>query len=208
MAERHRPGPPPPPPPPPHERPRPPLVEGFRGDRVRLVPPDRALHLDNAVRWLNDPEVTATLKVHLGVTRRQEESFFDRIEMRDANDIVWAIHDEAGRHIGFSGLHGIDWRNRSATGGLVLGERDAWGRGYATDAVRVRTRLAFDRLNLHRVAGHSFNPAMCRVYVKCGYRHEGTARGMFWRDGRYHDAELYAILAEDVRAAAGGGSTG
>ena len=32
---------------------------------------------------------------------------------------------------------------------------------------------------------------MRRVYEKCGYRHEGVARQKFWRDGRWHDAELF-----------------
>ena len=108
--------------------------------------------------------------------------------------------DARGRHIGFIGLHAINWRHRSATGGLVLGERDVWGRGYATDAVRVRTRFAFDRLNLHRIEGHTTNPAMRRVYEKCGYHHEGTLRQKFWRDGQWLDAEFYAILQADFAA--------
>jgi hypothetical protein len=32
---------------------------GWSGEKVRLVPLDRSLHLDNAVSWFNDPEVTA-----------------------------------------------------------------------------------------------------------------------------------------------------
>jgi ribosomal-protein-alanine N-acetyltransferase len=172
-------------------------VVGLRGERVRLVPSERSLHLENALRWFNDPEITATLEFHDGITRRQEEAFFDMIEAQRETDLHWAIHDESERHIGFIGLHGIRWRHRSATGGLLLGERDAWGRGYATDAVRVRTRFAFEELGLHRVEGHTINPAMCRVYEKCGYRREGVARAKLWRGGRWHDATFYAILEGD-----------
>ena len=68
----------------------------------------------------------------------------------------------------------------------MIGERSAWGKGYATDAVRVRTRFAFGELGLHRIEGHTMNPAMKRVYEKCGYQHEGVARRKFWRDGRWH----------------------
>ena len=57
-------------------------IVGLRGERVRLVPPDRTLHLENALVWLNDPEITATIKLNLGVSRRQEEIFFDSIETR------------------------------------------------------------------------------------------------------------------------------
>lgn len=172
-------------------------IIGLRGDRVRLVPAERASHLENAYRWLNDPEVTSTLALNLGVTRRMEEAFFDRTEASRDPDHHWAILDEADRHVGFLSLHTSGLPHRGATGGLFLGERDAWGRGYGTDAVRTRTRFAFEQLGLHRVEGHTVNPAMCRVYEKCGYRHEGTARAKLWRDGRWHDAELYAILDDD-----------
>jgi RimJ/RimL family protein N-acetyltransferase len=174
-------------------------IVGLKGGRVRLVPPDRALHLENALRWMNDPAVTATIELNFGVTRREEEAFFERLETRRETDMVWAVLDELERHIGFIGLHAIQWRHRSATGGLVLGERDAWGRGYATEAVHTRTRFAFDQMGLHRIEGHSINPAMCRVYEKCGYRREGVARQKLWRDGGWVDAILYAILEEDYR---------
>ncbi len=172
-------------------------VVGWKGESVRLVPPDRSLHLENALRWMNDPEITATLELNLGFSRKQEEAFFDRIEVPSDTDFTWAILDRADQHIGFIGLHAINWRHRAATGGILIGERSAWGRGNATDAIRVRTYFAFAQLGLHRVNGHTFNPIMKRVYEKSGYRYEGTARKMFWRDGCWQDVSLYAILEED-----------
>ncbi len=172
-------------------------IHGWKGARVRLIPPDRTLHLENALAWMNDPEVAACLKYNMGATRRQEEIFFDRMEVGTGTDYLWAIHDEAERHIGFIGLHEINWRHRWATGGLFLGEKSAWGRGYATEAVRLRTRIAFDQLNLHRIEGHTFNPAMMRVFEKAGYQREGLARAKFLRGGRWHDVPLYSILDSD-----------
>jgi RimJ/RimL family protein N-acetyltransferase len=172
-------------------------IAGLRGERVRLVPTNAEQHLENALRWFNDPEVTNLLDLFWGVTRGQEVAFFERIESQRDNDLHWAILNENDRHIGFIGLHQIDWRNRSAHGGLVIGERSVWGLGYAVDAVNTRTRFAFDQLGLHRIEGHTLNPAMRRVYEKCGYRHEGTARKLRWRNGQWLDAERYAILEED-----------
>jgi RimJ/RimL family protein N-acetyltransferase len=170
---------------------------GLRGERVRLVPSEAGHHLENALRWLNDPEITNLLDVYWGVTRGEEVAFFERIESQRDNDLHWAILNENDRHIGFIGLHKIDWRNRSAQGGLFIGERSVWGLGYAADAVNTRTRFAFEQLGLHRIEGHTLNPAMRRVYEKCGYRHEGTARKLRWRNGQWLDAERYAILEED-----------
>ena len=93
-----------------------------------------------------------------------------------------------------------NWNSWLVKGGIVLGERSAWGRGIATAAVRVRTRFAFQTLGLHRIEGHTVNPAMHRVYEKAGYTHEGTIREALWRDGRWVDAESFAILDRDYFA--------
>ena len=126
-------------------------IVGQRGVPVRAAgsTPTGRFTLENALAWMNDPEITATLKLNLGFSRRQEELFF-QIDPNCARsgDFVWAIVDEQSRHIGFIGLHEINWRNRWATGGLLIGDRSAWGKGYATDAVRVRTRFAFGELGL------------------------------------------------------------
>lgn len=179
-------------------------IIGLQGERVRLVPPERSLHLDNCLRWLNDPRVTASLARVTGVSRREEEAFFDRIESDRSTFLVWMIHDESGRHIGMTHL-ALDWPTASASGGLTIGEPEAWGKGYATDAVTTRLRFAFDQLHLNRVEGHTFHPAMRRVYEKCGYAHEGTWRQKLWRDGRWHDAHFYAALASEWQGASSGG---
>ena len=172
-------------------------IIGLKGEGVRLVPIDRTLHFENALIWMNDPEVTASLEFNLGMTRRQEEAFFDRVEGPNDTDFVWAILDGHEAHVGFIGLHAIHWRHRSAKGGIVLGERSAWGGGLATASVRIRTRFAFETLGLHRIEGHTVNPAMRRVYEKAGYTREGTIREAFWREGSWVDAESYAILDRD-----------
>ena len=44
-------------------------IVGLKGEKVRLVPSEPSLHLENALRWMNDPDVTARLAHILGVTR-------------------------------------------------------------------------------------------------------------------------------------------
>ncbi len=174
---------------------------GLRGEKVRLVPVDRAQHFDNSVRWLNDPEVTRYMTLTAGVTIGMEEEWFQKVQKRDT-DFVWAIHDERNRHIGFTGLHAIDWRHRRATSGTVIGEKDAWRRGYGVDVMRVRTKFAFETLNLHRLESEAYdgNVASQKALERVGYRREGIFRKRFWSEGRWHDAIRYAILDEEYFA--------
>jgi RimJ/RimL family protein N-acetyltransferase len=173
-------------------------IPGLRGERVRLVPLDRALHLENNLVWFNDPEVTRWLKYGLPMMRLQEEKWFERIA-RSRRDVMWAIHDDSDRHIGGTGIHRIDWKNRNAVTGTVIGDPKAWGKGYGTDAMRTRTRWAFEELGLHRLQSECFvdNLASRRCLEKVGYRLIGTARQRFWRQGAWRDALLWEILDED-----------
>ena len=74
------------------------------------------------------------------------------------------------------------------------------GKGVTTDAVRLFTRYLFQtkRMNRIRLVIHPDNAASRRVAEKCGFRHEGTARGAWYNNGRHHDVEIYAILHDEV----------
>ena len=73
-----------------------------------------------------------------------------------------------------------------------------WGQGIMTAVVGVICKFAIDKWNLVRVAAAIFdgNVASQRVLEKCGFEFEGLMRGYFFKDGRYIDARLYALVAE------------
>jgi RimJ/RimL family protein N-acetyltransferase len=54
-------------------------------------------------------------------------------------------------------------------------------------------------MNLHRVELEVFdyNSRAIRCYEKCGFKLEGRRREAMFRDGRYHDALIMAILREE-----------
>ena len=171
---------------------------GLKGAKVRLVPPDKHAHLENSIRWLNDPEVTEYLLMTTGVTRGMEEEWFDRVQKRDT-DFVWAILDDQDRHIGFTGIHRINWRLRLGGTSTVIGEKDAWRKGFGSDAMRVRTRFAFETMGLHRLESEARidNIASQRALEKAGYRREGIARKKLFIGGQWYDTVVYGILDED-----------
>jgi [ribosomal protein S5]-alanine N-acetyltransferase len=77
----------------------------------------------------------------------------------------------------------------------------AWrGKGIATEAVNLLVRYLFEtkRVNRIRLVIHPENQASRRLAEKCGFKHEGTARGAWYNKGKHQDVEIYAILHEDV----------
>ena len=79
------------------------------------------------------------------------------------------------------------------------------GKGLATEAVKLMTGYLFDRKknNRIRLIIHPDNTASQRVARKCGYKHEGTARGAWFHKGRNHDVEVFGLLREEFYASVG-----
>ena len=104
-----------------------------------------------------------------------------------------------GRAAGGVALHLMtDINRRSAEIGYWLGEA-YWGRGIATEAVRLVTNWAFHSHGLLRVFAQPFadNLGSRRVLEKAGYQLEGTMRRSAVKDGEVRDQCLYAHLRNE-----------
>jgi RimJ/RimL family protein N-acetyltransferase len=167
------------------------------GKKTRLRAIERE-DIPTFVRWLNDPEVRRYLKLYLPMSKAEEEEWFTA-HLKDDNSRIFTIETEEGVAIGNIGLHGLDWKNRSAVLGIVIAEKEYWGQGYGSDAITGLLRFAFGEMNLHRIhlSAFDFNERAIRCYERCGFRHEGRARDALFRDGGYHDALHMAILRQE-----------
>jgi RimJ/RimL family protein N-acetyltransferase len=166
---------------------------------VRLRPPEDG-DLPLFVRWFNDPEVRYWLSVSDGpeLTLESEREWYD--EMRgDAARVIWCIEREEGQPIGNLGLHEIDESQGRAMLGIAIGDKEHWGRGYGTEAIRQVLRYAFGELGLRRVGLQvdADNLRGLRCYEKCGFVREGLLRAHRLRRGQPVNAVAMAVLREE-----------
>lgn len=77
------------------------------------------------------------------------------------------------------------------------------GKGLTSEAVNLLVRYLFEtkRVNRIRLVIDPGNLASRRLAEKCGFKHEGTARGAWYHRGAHRDVEMYAILHQDVISA-------
>lgn len=169
----------------------------MQGKRVRL----RAVEpsdLPDYHRWLNDPEVIRYLVIYAPLSMPDEEAWYEAIRADDSQ-MVFAIETEAGQHIGNLGLMHINWKDRTAELGIVIGDKSQWGKGYAQDAIETLLGFAFGEMNLHRIylrvyADHA--PAI-NSYRRCGFIEEGRLREDIYAEGGYHDMLIMGILKRE-----------
>lgn len=109
----------------------------------------------------------------------------------------WVIEVDGVFTGGIGWTRGEDVFRRSAEIGYWLG-RAHWGKGIATEALRIATARAFEATDIVRLHSGVFawNRASARVMEKNGYVLEGRMRSAVWKDGQLVDELLYAKVRE------------
>lgn len=168
----------------------------IRGEKITLRPPQDA-EASRFIEWFADQEVTRYLARTTPPSLAEEDEFLKRVG-ESKNDVWWVIEAE-GKAIGATGIHRIDWINANAITGTVIGDKACWGKGYGSEAMALRTRYAFEQLNLHKLKSGAFmdNEPSKRALRKAGYREVGVFREDFWRDGKWHDHWESEVLRAD-----------
>jgi len=128
-------------------------------------------------RYANDPEVTRFVgwPTHRSLDETRAFLAFSDAEWRRWPRGPYLIESrEGGRLLGGTGL-AFETPYRAATGYVLA--RDAWGAGYATEALRRMVDLAAE-VGLRRLYAlcHPDHRASYRVLEKCGFAREGLLR--------------------------------
>lgn len=156
--------------------------------------------------WLNDPDVTRYTEAGTFPTTAEDLENYYRGVTGSRNDVMLAIVDKrTGRHVGNVKLGPIHWIHRTATLGILIGQKEFWGKGVGLEATRLMVAYGFERLNLHRIDLGAFaeHDAAIRCYEKAGFKVEGHMREDLFRDGKYSDRLWMGLLRSEYKPANG-----
>jgi RimJ/RimL family protein N-acetyltransferase len=151
--------------------------------------------------WANDPVTQDAIgEIHFPSSMDFHESWFANLKSDKLNQ-RFMVQTPEGTPIGISSIVNIDWRNRHAWHGLVIGDSSHRGKGYGVDAILATMRYAFEELNLERLDGGmiEYNQASIATYCgpKVGWKEEGRKRRYFFRKGRFWDQVVVGVTRAD-----------
>jgi RimJ/RimL family protein N-acetyltransferase len=175
----------------------------FQGELVRLAAANSETDAELFARWSRDTEymrLQSSWAARPSSAKQAKEELCDWMENEKPNDYEFIIRTLAkDQPIGSVGLDGIRWSHGDGFVGIGIGDREYWGNGYGTDAMRAILRFAFTELNLHRVSLDVFeyNLRAIRSYEKAGFVVEGRERQVLHRDGRRWDMIYMGILRKE-----------
>ncbi len=132
--------------------------------------------------WLRDADVVRTLNLPKYLKKPISDfaikQYCKKI-MKSKHNRFFAIHQiDTGKFIGTCKIGSIDNYSCTADLGIMIGRKDLWGSGYATESVSLLCHIAFDLLKMRRLTAGSMsnNPGMIRVFKKLGFKVEGILR--------------------------------
>jgi len=126
------------------------------------------------------------------------QAFYESRTREDEDLAPFAIEAE-GKYIGYCGLRGLQNRDGNLELGILIGDREYWGRGYGREVVRLLLDYGFHYLGARRIAltTHAKNERAIRCYLACGFVEEGRPRQVVWIEGEYTDLVDMSILREE-----------
>lgn len=174
----------------------------FESERLAFRPLTAADCNTAYLGWLNDPAINRFLE-----TRHSEQSlesihaFVEGVNGRENEHLFGMFLRADDRHIGNIKVGPISAIHQRGDVSLFIGERAAWGAGYACEAISAISRFSFEVLGVKKLCSGMYaeNLGSFRAFLKAGYKHEGTRRHQGMIDGVLHDILECGLIPDDLK---------
>ncbi|WP_396146325.1 GNAT family N-acetyltransferase [Flavobacterium sp.] len=157
-------------------------------ERLILLPLSMEYCSEEYLNWLNDPEVYKFLETR---GNQNMEMLKDFIENQIKNKVaIWAITlKSSGKHIGNIKIDPINFKHGFGEYGILMGEKNEWGKGYAKEASIGVIDYFFNEINLRKITLGVVrqNTQAVALYEKLGFVTEGIYKEHLVYDGIYYD---------------------
>lgn len=154
--------------------------------------------------WFNDPETTRYMQQGYFPNNIAKQLDYYRDHLLHApNKIQLGILPTGAKQIvGVISLSNIDFINRMAEFGIVIGEKEYRAKGFGSEAARLMLAHGFGKLSLNKIwlGVHAGHKQAIRSYEKTGFKVEGILREEILLDGVFHDRVMMSILAREFLA--------
>jgi len=150
--------------------------------------------------WMNNPLVTRHLESRWTSYDKESLEGYVRSMNNSPNDYLFGIFDiQESKHIGNIKIGSIHPVHRYAYLGLIIGDETYWGRGIASEAIKLAVNYSFKHLNLNKlVAGmYESNVVSVKTFQKNGFQRVGHYKKHVFSEGKYLDMFTMELLKSD-----------
>lgn len=155
------------------------------GGRLSLEPFIPSQVSPRYLGWMNDSLVSQFLESrHYVHTIETLQNFVASVLQSENSYLFRILSNSDSQHIGNIKVGSISPHHKRAEIGILIGERDYWGQGLASEAIELVTNYCFTTLDLHKVTAgcYSSNEGSRRAFETAGYSVEAVQKEQFLDD--------------------------
>ena len=136
---------------------------------------------DKYFKWHSDKEIRFQTLMHpYPVTEKLEKDWLEKVMSDFSNKryVFSIIHNTDKNLIGYFQLTEVNFINRNASLGIVIGEKEYQGKGLGEEIMQLGINYAFKSLNINkiRLSVISDNQRALSLYKKLGFKEEGLLK--------------------------------
>jgi len=165
---------------------------------LELLSPDNGS--EEYASWMNDPEIYQYLESKWRQITVEDLKEYIKSINDGKNNFLFGIFDKAtDKHIGNIKVGPIQHVHRYGDIGIIVGNKNYWGKGVATEAIKLIVQFAFEDLNLNKVTAgmYDINRGSLKAFEKNGFRQVGIWKNHVFFKGEYIDQFIMEKLREE-----------
>lgn len=169
----------------------------FFVERVFLRPLTKNDVNEYYLSWFNDEQVTKFLEVRGSSLTKQIIIDYIKYGIKTKSYYMYAIClFENKKHIGNLKIGPIDHKHNLSDFITVIGDKSQWGKGLATEAIKLGIKLAFDKYKIRKLSAgiSSDNVGSIKAYTNAGFVIEGILKNHYFFNDKYQDRVMVSCF--------------
>ncbi len=153
---------------------------------------------ENYLSWLNDEDVMQGIATS-GYNIEKLTQYVNE-KIKNKSIAFFAICDNiTNQHIGNVKIDFFDEKTNISEIGLLIGNKNYWGKGIGYEACKLAINYGFNTMNLRKIylAVYENNLNAKKIYDKLGFKLEGTLRKHILSKGILCDKYLMGLFKEE-----------
>jgi UDP-4-amino-4,6-dideoxy-N-acetyl-beta-L-altrosamine N-acetyltransferase len=149
--------------------------------------------------WNYGPQASDVYNSRFPISEQEQYNWFHR-QRKDASKKKFMILVKKNRKpIGMLGLMDIDQINKCCEIGILIGEKEYLGKGYAQDAMQAMLEFLFQEMNFNCVYLYVFqtNKKAIQFFKRVGFKKDGVLRECVFKQGKYISKVIMSILKKE-----------
>lgn len=149
-------------------------------------------------KWDRDSGVQAFMPEPFNEVQdiKEQYKYIDECEA-DEEGFYWSIETKDGVTIGTVALTEFNSCHEVASLGIVIGDKNYWGKGVATEVMATLINYAFEHLGITRISAEveEGNVPMIKALEKVGFKQDGLFESARVKDGKRIDVRHFGIVS-------------